>query len=245
MRCSRPLVLAAVALGLAAPLAPSPAQENKSSTDRVWTAPDLASFPVASIAMLSPALYDDNAEHRRMIENAIAPALKGSGHRWVSPFLVRDNLMRAGGDSLSQALNQKLLASPRVDSLDAPFLSRTLRARALFTVRADQMERVELEVGQAGRPRTTVRLHAALVDSTGRLLWSANSSETLEGSRQEASGNVIGVRTSTLNPTAVGLTTTAPMFPEVLSKIATRWGAEFPKRAKAAGAKHDAAKGSP
>jgi hypothetical protein len=177
-------------------------------------------------------MFNDNSEQRKLIENAIGQALKTSGHRWVSSFIVRDNLMRAGGDSLMKALNAKVLVAPRLDSLDAPFVSRTLRARALLTVRADQMEQLELEMNQSGRPSTTVYLRAALVDSTGRLLWSVSSNETLEGQRQEAGGNIIGVKASGLNNTAVGLSTTAPPFPEVLSKIAQRWAMVFPQRAK-------------
>jgi hypothetical protein len=122
--------------------------------DRPWTTPDIARFPVASIAMLPPATYDGNAEASRLVEQAVGQALRGSGHRWVSPFLVRDVLLKNGGDSLSKAINAKLLQDPRVDSLDAPRLSRLFRARALLTVRVDEMERRELErTSRAGRPR--------------------------------------------------------------------------------------------
>ena len=231
MRQTRLISILLLALSLAA-AAPAAAAEKKSGSDRIWTAPDLGAFPVASIALLPVATYDDNAEQRKLIESSLAPALKGSGHRWVPPFVVRDNLLRTGGDSLFKALQAKLLSTARLDSLDAPFFSRTLRARALLTVRADQMERVELEPTQSGRPSTTVQLRAALVDSTGRLLWTANSTETLEGARQEAGGNIIGVKASGLNNTAVGLTTSAPPFPEVLSKIAQRWAESFPQRAR-------------
>ena len=232
MRLLRLLPSIVAVLALAALAGPVCAAEKNTPTDRFWTAPDFDRFPVTSIALLPPVTFDDNAEQRKMIEAAIGPALKGSGHRWVSAFAVRDHLMRAGGDSLLRALQAKLLAEPRLDSLDAPFISRTLHARALLTVRADQMERVELEPTQSGRPSTTVLLRAALVDSTGRLLWTAYSTETLLGQRQEAGGNIIGVNPSGINTTAVGLTTTAPIFPEVLSKIAQRWGEGFPQRAK-------------
>lgn len=240
MRLSRLLPVGVLAAALAtlvltAPAAPVAAAEKPAgdANDRFWVAPDLAQFPVTSIALLPIATYDDNAEHRKMIEAALGPALKGTGHRWVSSFLVRDKLMRTGGDSLAKALNDQLLADLRLDSLSAPFYSRTLRARALLTVRADQMERVELEPIQSGRPSTTVQLRAALVDSTGRLLWTAHSNETLLGQRQEAGGNIIGVKTSGINNTAVGLTTQAPLFPEVLGKIAARWGEAFPRLAPA------------
>jgi len=232
MRPSRLLSITTFLLTLAAAPAPAADKPKTGGNDLVWVSPDLASYPVASIAMLPVVMFNDNAEQRKLIESAVGQALKTSGHRWVSPFIVRDNLMHAGGDSLLKALNSKVLAAPRLDSLDAPFISRTLRARALLTVRADQMEQLQLEMNLSGRPTTTVQLRAALVDSTGRLLWAVSSTETLEGQRQEAGGNIIGIKASGLNTTAVGLSTSAPPFPEVLSKVAQRWALVFPQRAK-------------
>src|SRR5205085_2355616 len=105
------LVLAGLASGSVA--------AQRSAADRQWIAPDLAAYPVASIALLPPATYDGNVDSRKLVETAVAQALKASGHRWVSPFLVRDYLLKAGGDSLAQALTAKLLKNPRLDSLDA------------------------------------------------------------------------------------------------------------------------------
>ena len=217
-------LLALAALALAAGKTTTPG-------DRAWTAPDIARYPVASIAMLPPATYDGNVEARKQVEQAVGQALKGSGHRWVSPFLVRDVIVKNGGDSLARALNDKLLKDPRIDSLDAPRLSRMFRARALLTVRVDEMERRELEADQSGRPSTSIQLRAALVDSTGRLLWTMYSSETMEGAQQEPGGSVIGVKTSGLNNTAVGVTSPAPTYQEVLAKVCLRWTDAFPKRA--------------
>ena len=207
------------------------AGEKKTSTDRIWTSPDLAKYAIPSIAMLPPATYDGSAESRKQVEQAVGYALRSSGHRWVSPFLARDFLEKAGGDSLVKALNDKLLKSPRLDSLDAPLISRTMHTRALLTVRVDQMEHMELEANQSGRPTTSVQLRAALVDSTGRLLWTIYSSETAEGSQQDPNANVIGVKESGLNNTAVGATTGAPTYTEVLEKIGARWTQAFPKLA--------------
>lgn len=228
MRIAR-LVLVALTAGLLAAMAL--AADRKSTGDQFWLAPDFATFPVNSIAMLPPALFDGHFENRRLVENAVGQALRGSGHRWVSPFLIRDVMMKNGGDSLTQAINEKLLRTPRLDSLDAPRLSRLLRTRAILTVRVDQMERRELEPGQSGRPATTVHLRAALVDSTGRLLWTASSTETLEGAQQDADANVIGVKASGLNNQGIGNTSAAPAFQEVLTKLCARWKEPFPKRA--------------
>lgn len=207
------------------------AAEKKTAGDRFWTAPDLASFPIHSIALLPPATYDGNVEARKLVEAAVGAALKTSGHRWASPFLVRDYLLKAGGDSLLKAVNDKLLKNPRIDSLDAPYLARVTRTRALLTVRVDQLEKRELELDQSGKPATTAQLRAALVDSTGRLLWTVYTSETMEGAHQQADANVIGVKASGLNTTSIGNKSPAPAFPEVLTKITRRWAEAFPKRA--------------
>jgi hypothetical protein len=206
------------------------AAEKKQAGDRFWIAPDLANYPVTSIALLPPATYDGNVDARKQVEAAVGAALKGSGHRWASSFIIRDVLLKAGGDSLLRAINDKLLKNPRVDSLDAAFLCRTLRTRALLTVRVDQLERRELELDQSGKPSTTAQLRAALVDSTGRLLWTVSSTETVEGAHQDANANVIGVKASGLNTTSVGNTSAAPPYHEVLAKMCRRWTEAFPAR---------------
>ena len=224
-----------VGLALAAAVIAHAASKEKSTGDRIWSSPDLATFPMKSIAMLPAGTFDGNLENRHLVEGAVGQALRTSGHRWVSATTVRDMLMRSGTDSLGKALNEKLLKQkePRIDSLDAPVVSRALRARGLFTVRIDQMERRELEPGQSGRPTTSVVLRAALVDSTGRLLWTAVSSRNMEGALQDASANVIGVKASGLNNSAVGGTSAAPLYQEVLLEICTRWAEQFPKKAAA------------
>ena len=209
------------------------AAEKKQAGDRFWTAPDIANYPVTSIALLPPATYDGNIEARKQVEVAVGTALKSSGHRWASSFMIRDYLLKAGGDSLLKAMNEKLLKNPRVDSLDAAFLCRATRTRALLTVRVDQLERRELELDQSGKPSTTAQLRAALVDSTGRLLWTVSSTETVEGAHQEAGANVIGVKASGLNTTSIGNQSAAPPFVEVLAKMCRRWADAFPTRAAA------------
>lgn len=232
MRHSRIALAASVTGALLAASLAFAAAKDRNTGDRFWTAPDIASYPVTSIALLPPVNYDGNVENRKAVENAVGQALRGTGHRWASPFLVRDYLIKSGGDSLTRAIDEKLRKDPRIDSLDAPYLSRILRTRAILTVRIDQMERRELEPGQSGRPATTIQLRAALVDSTGRLLWTVSSNETLEGAQQDAQSNVIGVKASGLNNQGIGNTTTAPSFAEVLLKMCTRWKEPFPARAR-------------
>jgi hypothetical protein len=53
----------------------------------------------------------------------------------------------------------------------------------------------------------------------------------MEGAQQDPGGNVIGVKASGLNNTAVGNTSPAPTYQEVLAKMCVRWTDQFPKHA--------------
>ena len=73
-----------------------------------------------------------------------------------------------------QAVRGEILKNVRVDSLTAPRLCAKLRTDAVLTLRVDLWEQLPVLWNQSGRPMTTVQLKAALVDSTGALLWSAS-----------------------------------------------------------------------
>lgn len=199
--------------------------------EQVWTAPDFASFGVASIGMLPAASYDHDLVAQKQVEGLWAQMFAKSGYRWVSPTASREMLRRDGGDSLIKAVDALLVTNGRVDSLAAPALSRSLRTRALLSVRIERWEQLQMEFNQAGKPTTTVQLTAALVDSTGRLLWKATGSETGEGPYQDPSTNALGVKSSGLAQTPITGQGGAPSFPEVLTKLLTRWTGEFPAKA--------------
>jgi len=206
------------------------AARGPSRTDAVWQAPDFASFDVRSIAMLPAVTFDNNVEARRYTESAIGQSLRGTGYHWVSTLVTRDQIVREGGDSLFKAYTQGLLKAGRLDSLDAPRFSRVTHARAMFTVRVDRFERLELQFDQSGKPTTTVQLTAALVDSTGRLLWTASGSETAEGPYQDAGATTLGVRASGLNNTPMTNQGGAPSYAETLNRLLARWLPQFPAR---------------
>jgi len=225
----------AVALGVAVCAAlPAAAQKKSRTADRFWTSSELASLPVASIAMLPVVTFDGNLEARKAVEQHMGQSLRGSGHRWVSATTAREYLRRAGGDSLLSAIADAVLKHERIDSLDAPFICQSARARAVLLVRVDQYEQRKLEFNQSGNPATTVQLKAALVDSTGRLLWSASGGETLEGPYQDARESAVGVKASGLNNTPMTNQGGAPTFAETLTKLFARWGPEFPRTPAAA-----------
>jgi hypothetical protein len=226
-------LLFALVLALAAPT-PARAAKSPRKAEVVWTAPDFADYDVRSIAFLPVATYDHSLEARQLVEGAVGQALRGTGYRWVSTLVTREWLLRAGGDSLLNATRDQILNRDRVDSLAAPLLSRTARARALLAVRVDRMERVQLEYNQSGKPTTTVQLHASLVDSTGRLLWTAHGSETMEGPYQDPANGSLGVQAGGLNNQMVTGRLGAPSYPEVLTRLLARWTPQFPARPPAA-----------
>lgn len=228
MRSQVCMLLVTVALLAAVPMAQ--AQKSARKVDLFTLAPEFARYGVQSVAFLPVATFDGSLDARRQTEAAVGQALRGAGYRWVSPTLTKEWLNRAGGDSLLKALNDQLLKSPRLDSLQAPMFSRICRARALLTVRVDQYERRELEFNQSGRPGTTVSLKASLVDSTGRLLWTAAGSETVEGPFQDPTTNPLGVKASGLNTMPISAQAGAPTYAEVLGKLLARWADQFPAK---------------
>lgn len=202
----------------------------KERGDLFWTTPDTAALDIRSIALLPIATYDENLAARAEVDRAFGLSLKGSGHRWLGGGLSQRLLERAGGDSLVRAVRAMLTARGRVDSLAAPAIAQAVRARALLGVIVEQWEQQELEAHQSGRPSTSIRLRAALVDSTGRLLWTATGGETLEGLRKEAGETVVRVRASTLDNRPVTQSGDTPTYAETLTRIMARWAPRFPRR---------------
>src|SRR5262249_22101728 len=155
-----------------------------------------ARFGVRDIALLPVVSFDRNQQAQLTVERFWGQLFGRNGYRWLSATFSRERL-HAAGDSVQKAYEGPGRRSARVDSTLAPELSRALRARGLLTVRVDSYEKVEVEPTQSGRASTTIWLKAALVDSTGALLWSISGSERLEGQPYDpATGSAMGV-----NPT--------------------------------------------
>ena len=182
LRLVPPVVLA---VGLAAGLAHA---QKPRAGDELWTRPGADSLAVDRIAMLPAASYGADAAAERLVEGALARALRPAGYRWISAPMAKELLLaRPGGDSLLKAVRRALLEAPRLDSLVAPELCARLRCDAVLTVRVDRWDQIRLEDYQSGKPSTTVQIKAALVDSLGRLVWTASGAETAEGPFQNPS----------------------------------------------------------
>ena len=123
----------------------------------------------------------------------------------------------------------------RLDSLRAPLRLHeaahrrgAVRAHRPVGAAADPLE----PVGQAQRPRCGCA--AALVDSTGALLWSAASSETGEGPYNDPATNPMGMKATSLEPTPVTGQGGPPEFDVVLDRILAALGAPLPPAGRAA-----------
>ena len=226
---SRRLTLVAFAV-LAATAFPAGAAKPKATKggDLVWTHPDYASLAPPSIAFLPTVSYDGNAQSEKTVENIFPLVLRNSGYRWVTSSSARDRIRATLGDGALVALHAGILKNARADSLAAKAVCRTLRVAGLLSTRVDLYEQIEVEWNQSGKPSTTIQVHAALVDSTGRLLWSTAGSETAEGQYHDPNAATLGVKGSGLDQQPVTAQSGAPSFDEVATRLFTRWGQHFP-----------------
>jgi len=207
------------------------APEGGKKLDTFWTNPAMDSLTLRSVALLPGVSFDNEPTIEKELETAWAPVSKATGFRWYYSTLAKDLLRSAfGGDSVLKAIRAGLLKDARVDSLSAQRLCGALRTSAVLTLRADIWERTQIEWNQTGKPWTRVAVKAALVDSSGRLLWTASGNETMEGPLHQADDGTLGVKSSGLNLQAVTGGAGAPAFSEVLAKLFTRWVANFPGR---------------
>lgn len=230
------LVVAAILIGVAAATSVSAAPKKKEKGgDLTWTHPEFASFEVDRIALVPTVLYSNNLSAERVVDATIAASLAPIGYRWMSATTVREMLRSyAPNDSVLKAVRKAVLENVRADSVSAPYLCGRLRCSALLTVRVDQWEKREIEWNQSGKPSTSIQIKAALVDSTGALLWTVSTSETKEGPYHNAEANPIGMSGGSLQQTPVTGQGGAPGFDEVMFGIAKRWAGYFPAKSRAA-----------
>lgn len=238
----RVLALAIAPLAIAAAVHAAAAPKGK-VVDRFWEHPGYAKLEPASIAMLPPVSFTGDLQAEKLADGIFAQSLRGTGYRWMSGTTSRVMLARPGeGDSLLKALRESVQQLGRVDSLLAPALCRKLRVAAVLSLQIERWEQLEIEFNQSGRPSTTVSMRAALVDSAGRLLWSAAGSEVGEGPYHDPTAAVVGVKSSGLGTQPITGQGGPPSYAEVVTTLAARWGPHFPARAAAASAPADSAR---
>jgi len=220
-----------VVLGLAAGAA---ADTKAKKVDIFWQRPDLDSLRVKSLAFMPALSFDRDLQKEHEAEDACAQVLRASPYRWLSPISVQTLLkIKPAADSLWKLQREQVLKNARIDSLAAPALCTALRVNAVFTLRIDLMEKVEPDWNEAGKPRTTVTCHATVVDSAGRLLWTASGSETGEGQYHDPNAGVQSVQGSTLTSQPKTGEMGAPTYKDVALRLFTRWQEQFPRPAAA------------
>jgi hypothetical protein len=217
-------------LGTAAALA-APKDKNKRG-DVIWVHPRFDSLKVQSIAFIPVASFDNNFQNEKIVERHLGAALQGSGYRWISPATTKSMLTSAMGEAGLAAIDKSILTIGRVDSSSASRLCRALRVTAVLSARLDLFEQVQVEWNQSGKPSTTIQAHAAVVDSSGRLVWSASGSETAEGPYHDANAATLGVKGSSLNTEPITGQGGAPSFDDVTTRLFTRWATQFPAYAR-------------
>lgn len=229
-------VLALAGTALAAP-------KRERVIDKLWVNPGLASIRMSAIAVLPAVSYDGVLSAEKSAEYEWMMKVKDSGYRWVSSTTARDRLREAAGsDSILIANKEDLLAHERIDSLRTPGLCRLLRVNGLLTLRLDRAEKLAIQSDQSGRPATTVQVHAALVDSTGRLVWSASGAQVTEGPElQASSAGAGGGGFNGLGPAPITERNNAPEWAAAFQPMFLRWAPTFPLRAQLAGGEGAAA----
>lgn len=228
----RRALLVCAALGLLAAAAVSADKPQGRDLDLVWEAPGLDTVSLGRVAMLPAASYDRDLSHEKMVEGMLAAALRGSGHRWLSTTSTRTLLRTAtGNDSLLNGVREEILDHARLDSLSAIQVCERLRSDAILAVRVDRFEQVKLDVGQSGKPSTTVQAKATLMDAHGRVLWTISGSEVGEGPYQSPNTNPYTTPAGGVNLNPKNSNPGPPSYEEVLQKLVARWGQRFPRAA--------------
>ena len=238
-----PILACAVLVALIAPAASG--QPKAKNVDLFWQRADFDSLKIKSIAFMPTVSFDHDLQKEQEAEDAMAQTIRAvqqrraaageaAVYRWLSPTSVQALFKaRPAADSVWKLQRERALKSPqaRVDSLAAPVMCAALRVNALLTLRVDRMEKVEPEFNQAGKPTTTIACHAALVDSAGRLLWTASGTEAGEGQYYDPSAGVQSVSGSGLAAKPKTGQMGAPEYKDVGARLFERWAQAFPRPA--------------
>ena len=243
-----------MSLGMGATLlALTAAKSPGHAPDRVWIHPDIDRLRPERIAILPAVSFVWIPEGRAYLEEAWFLGMSTIRRDWLPAILCRERMGATSrtGDSLLNVLGAQVRSRARVDSTSAPRLARLLGVKALLCLRIDRWERI----GTLPTTRIYVDLTAALVDSTGRLLWRASTEERLESvygvpkvpdsGRPPEPGSGLGYEQQRAvteglaqivlrggRPGEMGMTaewaTVPPDFQAVVARVLARWAGLFP-----------------
>jgi len=132
--------------------------------DVVWVDPQLERIPPTNIAVLPAVAFVDNPEALRLVEVYGSLLLAETGHVALPAQRVREAMAGVGQrPDLYPAMARQVRTRGVIDAQMASRLARLAQAPMLMSLRIDRWEVVD--------GRAQVEISAALVDSTGRLLW--------------------------------------------------------------------------
>ena len=227
--------VAALLLTIAVLATPAYSARQTHPVDQIWTRSNLSTIRIESVAMLPALSYDGVGPAERHAEGELMKIIRDAGFRWVTAPTAREMLRRVSNDSVIPALKAQLLENARVDSAKTAAVCAYLRVNGLITVRVDRAEQISIQTDQSGKPSTTVYVHAAMVDSLGRLIWTASGTNTLEGPYLSAAPTGSNVMTTQLGNTPTQTKINAPDWPDAFDPLFTRWRPSFPSRSAFAG----------
>ena len=210
--------------------------------DRVWLRADRAAHPVREVAVLPVVNVIDDGRPPAFVEDRVNPYFCDRlSYVWIDPPGARALLVRRTRHPYSEldSLSRQIWRWGHVDSTTASAVAHQLEVQSVLCIRIDRWERLDLR--DPHRMRAMVEMEAALVDSSGALLWTVWSDQTAPTSLEEqrdlseaaglggAPAVVVGpTRSSEWGvPALNSYRRWAPDFDQCVSKIFGRWAAAF------------------
>lgn len=138
--------------------------------DQMWAHPQIARFRIHDVGILPVATFDGDWTHSAVVEEFWIRHFFDTQHFWMPSVMIRLKMAAASKlrDSLDRAVSSQILKTGRVDSVTASGLCRSVGVGTLLCLRVDRCESAVIE------------LSAALVDSTGAMLWRISGRELWE-----------------------------------------------------------------
>ena len=133
--------------------------------DAMITHPELDALRPAAIALLPAVAFVDDPPTMSYVETFVFELYAATGHEWRPASLAHDRMSGVAGrsGSLREDVAREVRRTGHVEPATAGELARLLGVESTMSVRIDRWEVVS--------GRAMVEMTAALVDSSGRVLW--------------------------------------------------------------------------
>jgi len=217
--------------------------------DTIWRHPALDSLAPQTIAILPAVVFAENAHAMRLVEQRWRQLYSETGHCWLSANASRVRMAAQSprGDSLYEVIARQVRSTGQVDSTMGRRLARLMGVESVLSLRIDRWE-----VADGGR--AMIEVTAALVDSTGTLLWKISGaagygSPTYSGWMSADASDIIDARGTgpRFGPDRMDCSSRAIIdsrllpqlaeenFEHALYKLLARWAVNVPKARRPSG----------